>query len=511
MISFNSGISTENVLALFRTIFEGMSQPNFDDGTGIARRAGIRNIVVERNSQIFLEMSFDCIYGHVSITHSKLSSMRVDLLAAPIQENYDEEEREAFSYTVSPAKNNDDYSAITKIITMLGNEHPDNFRLNNQLGDRDSHTVIHVSFEQFVAFHKDLADLLINIIGKQLGFIRPNEARFLNDIFALGNEPIHREKVTQLLLSQFDQFFDTLKEHDHILGNEFVFNDLDNYLHYVVNQDESVKGIVLRSQNHMFLFAKDMDTGIIKIWNTMQLYDNPEQAIFYKLAGDYFDGVQYMFDMLHSRYGQPYEYPFEFSSNYYRKLPKTLIENFDSFDYNGQLIYSSDAGFYPNHSRKFDSCISEIDWAYEVVCSEYEVEPMIINNSSIDYRSPTYVIRSLTNGLAFNNRVAALSYLFTTMGHDFYWENGGITNGSNVIEELDQNDHENKIEPITSEVFNFGNACMIFHRPDNVSSEWLTVIREFVGYYKTWVDNHPEPTSSMAIEAQNRLKLLITI
>lgn len=509
MISFNNNIDLEPTLSLFRRIFEGMSNHNFDDETGIAHSAGIQNLVFDDYGDYFT-MSFDCIYGHVSVDYSKRISMKVNLKSFPFNDAYTDEEREKFLYTVSPDKNTKDYVAITKIIHSLAQENPEKFRLANQFGD-DIVPVIYINFGQIVSSDSHLSDLLINVIGKQLGFITSDEASILNDIFALGNEPIHREQVTHFFVAQFDKFFDTLKEHGHGVGNEFDFNDMDNFLHYVVSQDKTVKGIVLRSQNHMFLFAKNIDTGVIKIWNTMQLSDNPEQKLFYKLDGNHFDGVQYMYNMLHSRYGQSYEYPFEFEANYHRKLPETLIENFESAEYNAQLIYSSDAGFHPAQNHKFESCISTIDWSCEVLFAEYDVEQVVINNSSIDYRSPTYVIRQLTNNGHCISRVDALIYLFTIMGNGFYWDNDGISNGSNLIEELEQNDFENKIEPITSEVFKFGNACMIFHRPDDISEDWLAVIREFTGYYKEWVDNHPEPDSAQGLEARNRLNLLLTI
>jgi hypothetical protein len=244
----------------------------------------------------------------------------------------------------------------------------------------------------------------------------------------------------------------------------------------------------------------------------MEITDPEQLEIFYEVENSIFDGVQYMCSMLFSLYGQKYYYPCEFEAPYYRKTPETLIENFDSEQVQSHLIYSSDTGFYTEHHRHFDHCISELDFAFEVVTSEYGVEQTIINNSSIDYRSPTYVIRKLTNdGTIFTNRMSALSYVLTTLGHDYYWEQGGIVDGSNYIENFEHNDFELKIDKFESDVFHHGKACLMFHRPADISEEWLSVIREFVGQYKEWVENHPDKASAGYVEAKNRLDELVTI
>ena len=511
MISFNSDVNTESVLEMFQRILLGMSVPNFDDGTGIAKRAGICNMEIN-NFSIFINLKFDCIYGQVEIKHSTISDMHIKLLSSPIQERLDNEARQAFTYQVSDENNANDYAAIMNIVQSMGREHPEQFRLSGQFGANKLQTAVYASDEKFLAIHKDLADLLINIIGKQLGFITPSEARYLCDVFGLDSEPSHREKVSQLFASQFDTFFETLVLNNHVQDNKFDFNDLDNYLHYVVSKDEVVKGIVARSQNHMFLIAKNTDTGVIKIWDTMEITDPERLEMFYEVENSIFDGVQYMCSMLFSLYGQKYYYPCEFESPYYRKTPETLIENFDSEQVQSHLIYSSDTGFYTEHHRHFDHCISELDFAFEVVTSEYGVEQTIINNSSIDYRSPTYVIRKLTNdGTIFTNRMSALSYVLTTLGHDYYWEQGGIVDGSNYIENLEHNDFELKTNKFESDVFHHGKACLMFHRPADISEEWLSVIREFVGQYKEWVENHPDKASAGYIEAKGRLDELVTI
>jgi hypothetical protein len=373
MISFDEGVKEKLVLRIFKRIFVGMSAPDFMD-TEVARTAKICNLKID-DQDFMINIHFDCVYGAVSIQHSTISTMSVNLLEAPIQERLSVAEREAFSYQ-STGDEDVDYTALMDMLNRLGREHPEQFRLNNQLGCDYPNTAIYASHQSFIVVHKGLADLLINKIGAGLGLINTKETEHLCDLFALVETPIHREHLNQLFASQFDTFFELLKTNKHTADNQFVFNDVDNFLHYMVSRDGLVQGIVARSQNNMFFYAKHVETGVIKIWNTIKIFDENDRDILYEVADGktLFDGAQYMCSMLFSKYGQKYWYHCEFENNQHRKSPSTLIEAFDDDSFNAHLIYSSDAGFYPAQHIKFESCISDLDFAFEVLTTEYNVE-----------------------------------------------------------------------------------------------------------------------------------------
>lgn len=513
MISFHSGVDSEPVLAMFKKIFEGMSKSEFINNSDVAKKFGVKNIMFDAISlyPISLSMHFECIYGHVTIEHNKFSSMDIQLMPVPLEEMLTEDERQLYSCTVSDEKNGTDYKAITSLVKLMGSEDPHSFRLNNKWDHGDYDRVMLVSLETFYTNHKDLADLLINKIGRELGFINSNEADQLCELFVLVDEPIHKEHISQFFAVNFDVLFNTLDHNGHTTDNKFYFKDMDNYLHIINSQDNKVRGIVSRTQNNLFLFAKNSETGVIKIWNTISINDPLKQELFHHVdKNNVFDGARYISELTFSKYNEKYYYPFEFESNHYRKAPETLLENFESSSYDAHLIYSSDTGFYPKQSRKFEACISNFDWSHEILTDYYQVDSSVINYSTIDYRSPTYVIRKLTNGV-FPNRISALTYLLTTMGHSYYWEEGGIHDGSGFIENLEQNEKELKVEKITQEVFSFGKNCIIFNRPDHISPEWLNVIHEYVGYYKEWVDSILDKKSLAYLDAKERLDILMTI
>lgn len=513
MLSFHSGVDSEPVLALFKNIFEGMSKSEFINNSEVAKKFGIKNIKFNSKSlsPIYMSMKFECIYGHVKISHNKFSSMDIQLRTVPLEEMLTEHDRQLYSCHVSDERTEKDYTAITSLIKSMGTEDPHRFQLKCQWGYEDYDRVMMVSLEQFYTSHKELANLLINKIGRELGFITSNEADYLCKLFALVDEPIHNEHVSQFFAVNFDVLFNTLHHNGHTTDNKFYFKDMDNYLHIINSQDKSVRGIVSRTQNHLFLFAKNSETGVIKMWNTISINDPVKQELFHHVdKNNVFDGAKYIHELLFLKYGEEYYYPFEFEANQYRKTPATLLENFESSCYDAHLIYSSDTGFYPKQSRKFEACVSNFDWSHEIVTDYYQVDSSVINYSTIDYRSPTYVIRKLTNSV-FPNRVSALTYLLTTMGHSYYWQEGGIHDGSGFIENLEQNEKELKVEKITEDVFMFGKACMIFHRPDDISTEWLDVIREYVNYYKEWVYSLPDKKSLDYLAAKERLDILVTI
>lgn len=376
-------VDTTVVLEMFKRILVGMSKSEFDKGTDIVQHFDIKNIVTSFNL-MYTTMSFDCTYGHVEIQHSTMSTMKIELVSTPVQEQLSKHERQLFNCQISNERNDCDYMAIMNIVKTMGQQNSEQFRLNNQPADDMPVTVVYIAFDNCLAAHKELADLLINTIGKQLGFITSNEADFLCELLALGNETLHREKVSQLFAFQFDTFFETLQQYNHKPDNKFDFNDMDNFIHYIVSKDEVIHGIVSQSQNHMFLFAKNTDTGVIKIWNTMKLTDPEKREMFYEVKDSIFDGAQYMCSMLFSKWSQKYYYPCEFEAKHYLKTPETLIEGFDLEDFDLQLVYSSDTGFYPKHSRKFDPCISDLDFAFEILTSKYEIPDTIINHGYID-------------------------------------------------------------------------------------------------------------------------------
>lgn len=373
MIAFDQDVKEKLVLRIFKRIFIGMSHPDFME-TAIARNAKICNLKID-DQDFVININFDCVYGEVSIQHSTISTMSVTLIEAPIKEILSVDERKAFSYQ-STGDKDVDYAALMDMVNRLGCEHPEKFRLNNQLGYEHPHTAIYASYESFIVVHKGVADLLINKIGAGLGLITAKETEYLCDLFALVETPINREHINQLFASQFDIFFDLLKDNNHTEENQFVFNDVDNFLHYMVSKDGLVKGIVARSQNNLFFYAKHSDTGVIKIWNTMAIVEPAQRDILYEVADGktLFDGAKYMCSMLFSKYGQKYWYHCEFENNQYRKLPSTLIEAFEDEAFNAHLIYSSDTGFYPVQHLKFESCLSDLDFAFEVLTTEYNVE-----------------------------------------------------------------------------------------------------------------------------------------
>jgi hypothetical protein len=507
MKSFNAGLEADTVVKIFEKIVVGMSKPDFDEETGIAQRAGISDVVFKDHC-FSKDMSFDCVYGHVKI-EIRMFRFKVELKPSLIEEKLDTEGRAAFSCAVSDDFNDIDYDNMLSVLNKMGEEDPITFKINGMIGADTYRTVINAWDDSFTTSHRDLTDLLVNIIGKQLGFITPTEANILNDAYCLGNEPVHREHYTQLLIPHFDTLFTVLKDNGHDAENEFDFNDMDNFLHYIESEDENVCGVVLQTQNNMFFFAKNMETGVLKLWNTILLRDRDESDVFDKVEDGVFDGAKYLSPMLFSMFGERYEYPCELKGSAYRKLPSTLIEAFD--EYNAHLIYSSDEGFYPVQGHKAQRAFDEIDWAVEVLGDEYEIEPSIINQSAIDYKSPTYVIRKLTSDSFATDRVSALVRLFTVMSGDYHWDGEGFVDGSNYIVNLDENEYENKVVKINRECFLFGKSCIIFNLPQNITPEWLEVAREFIGYYKEWIDNHADKTSSEFLEAKSRLDELVTI
>lgn len=372
MVFFDQGVKEQVVLNIFRKIFDGLSTPDFME-TDVARNAGISNLRIN-DMQFMINIDFDCIYGAVSIQYNQFS-MSVKLLEAPIQEKLSVVERQAFSYEAT-GDNDVDYVALMDMVRRLGRENSEQFRLNNKLVGDYTDTAIHISYESFIAIHKGVTDLLVNKIGAGLGLITTKETEFLCDLFALVETPINREHLNQLFASQFDTFFRLLKDNNHTADNQFVFNDVDNFLQYMVSQNGLVQGIVARSQNNLFFYAKHIETGVIKIWNTIEIFDESERDILYEVADGktLFDGAQYMCSMLFSKYGQKYRYHSEFENNQYRKSPSTLIEAFEDEAFNAHLIYSSDAGFYPAQHLKFESCLSDLDFAFEVLTTEYDVD-----------------------------------------------------------------------------------------------------------------------------------------
>ena len=367
MKPFNLGLDSELVVSIFDKIIVGMGESDF-------HHANIDNIIYKKTS-FSKKISFDCVYGHVMIS-SDSGRFTAELKSGTVSEKLKSHDRTKLSCLVSDNHDEFDMSCILELFEKMGQKDPELFRINDVRNNNYYRTAITAWDITFTTYHRDLTNLFVNSIGRNLNFITESEAKLLTDAYGLGNEPLHREHYTQFIISHFEHLFMILKNKDHNIANEFKFNDGDDVATYIESKDSNVSGIVLQSQNNMFLFAKNKKTGVLKIWNTMKIVDVRYCFSSMDIDDDgIFDGAMKMSSMLFNGINEKYEYPCEFENEAYRKLPSTLIENFDS--YPSQMIYSSDEGFYPSLIFKVKPAFEDMDCACKVISSAYDIENLL--------------------------------------------------------------------------------------------------------------------------------------
>lgn len=354
-------------------------------------------------------------------------------------------------------------------------------------------TVMRFHFDGGYCRDFDAYHILFHFLAKQLGFIRPSEAKLLNEVFMTNSEPLRFESFEKALVSDFNHTFNVLKKHGHDESNILDFNDYDNFLHYV--EKGSLQGVVYRSQNHMFLIARNMETDVIKVWNTMMISDDLAVGMEYKAPKNekgqrFFDVGKYIQGFVESSYFNEYEYPFEFNTYGFKKSADALLNEFDKE--NEHLIYDSKIGFKQNKNRYFGSLEMLASFAADVVSEMYGVEKELVVLTDMDINSPEYFLstfQTFCKTLSFS-RAWMLYFLFVQSGSGIFWNGKTFTTGETVRDHYPDFEGLHDYGPFqTTLELKFESVSRL---PENMSDDWKKTVFEFAFYMKEFFEMKEE-------------------
>lgn len=508
---FARPIDKKPTLEIIRKVLQGIGQPNFDDGTGIQRQAGITNIVLEDEDfgKKFEGLSIPDMsdmdmsdFNKTKLSFTLPSGDYVAKIAmgefvlkkkmkgrvASIYEHFNKND---LTVMLSDDPKNDEV-AVRSIIEKFIQE--DVSLLNGEDESSLDDTVMGITYDGAYCIDRQVGWLLFGFISKQLGLIRPTESNMLIDIFMLGDSAVRFPELESVMRLEMMQTFNILKENGHDVDNEVESNDMDNFLYYVEKGD--VQGNVYISQNNMFLVARNTKTDVLKVWNTMRINAGWLESIHDMADIDeddntVFNVAEYLQDFTNAKYANQYDYPFEFNADGYRKSVDLLLEEFETTT--NDLVYDSEKGYMTKQYMEFNSLAFEISYSNNMMTDEYGVKRDILILTDMDVNSPDYYIRSMTGNFT-ENRATALYHLFVIGGTGLYW-NGQtyVDNYQNILKDYPQNAGENDYSPLKADrAFAFGRSSNLFNLPKDMSPAWRKAVFEMAAYLTDWVIKNPQ-------------------
>lgn len=508
---FKRDIDKKATLEIIRKVLQCIGQPNFDEGTGVQRQAGITNIVLEDEDfgKKFAGLNIpdmpDIDMSNFNKTKLSFSLPSGDYVASVEMSEFSVKKkakgREASIYDhfdkkdlnlVLSGDEKADEVAVRSLIEKFVQE--DVSLLNGEDVSTYDDTVMGMGYDGAYCLDRELGWVLFGFICKQMGFIRPTESNMLIDIFMLGDSAIRFPELESVMRLEMMQTFNILKEHGHDIDNEVESNDMDNYLYYVEKGD--IQGNVYTSQNNMFLVARHTKTNVIKVWNTMRIHEDWMDRLMDDTIVDdddntVFNVAEYLQDFTNAQFANSYDYPFEFNAYGYRKSVDLLLEEFDTAT--NDLVYDSEQGYMPSQYMAFNSLALELSYSNSLMTDEYDVKRDILILTDMDVNSPDYYIRSMT-GRFTESRAAALYHLFVIGGTGLYW-NGQtyVDNYQNILKDYAPNEGENNYSPLKAgRAFAFGRSSNLFNLPKDLPPAWRKAVFEMAAYLTDWAIKNPQ-------------------
>lgn len=369
---FKQDIDVKAGVEIAYKVMKGMSEPNFDQGTGIARRFGITNITFSEDCSlgtIFrsakLNFSLEDCDVEAELLFNNFSINKKNKVKSPAYEQTFSKEEILYELTGDKLKDKD---KIENMIKQMSQESPSLFK-REEKESRFSKFISLGSGETY-CFDKDLARLFFELVGKQLQFISTTENILIKKMLLLNDEPVRVQTIENVMNDEFNQTFKVLKEKGYSIESIFDFNDMDNKIYFV--EKENYEGVVYETQNHMFFIAKNKETNVIKAWTSMEIKQDWFEYLSenLKYENNTFDVAKYLTEYVGCHYFHKFEYPFVFKNDFYRKDVNSILNLFDTLKSN--LIYNSEYGFMPQMSNFFNSLVDTVSYSHEVITDEQE-------------------------------------------------------------------------------------------------------------------------------------------
>lgn len=512
---FKQEMDKKATLEMIRKLLVGIGQPNFDEGTGVQRNAGITNIVLEEDNLgdkfagLDLSSMPDIDLSAFNKTRLSFTLPSGDYVAKVESNEFVVKKRskgrEASIYQHFDKKDltvelgNDEKENEANVRALIEKFVQEDYKL---LDGEDESTyddpVMGINYDGAYCINRDIGWLLFGYISKQMGFIRPTESNMLIKLFML-EDTVRFPDLESVMRLEMMQTFNILKEHGHDINNEVESNDMDNYVYYVEKGD--IQGNVYTSQNNMFLVALNTKTGVLKVWNTMRICDHwmervDENADIDEDDNTVFNVAEYLQEFCNATYANQYDYPFEFNAEGYRKSVDVLMEEFETAT--NDLVYDSEKGYMTSQYMAFNSLAMELSYTNSLLTDEYNVKRDVLVLTDMDVNSPEYFIRRMTNGFS-NSRSAALHYLFSSIGTGFGWTGQTFADDQNVFKDYSPNKAENDFSPLQSErAFAFGSSSPLFNLPKELPEAWRKVVFEMAVYLTDWAIKNPDDKEAIA-------------
>lgn len=510
---FKQEMDKKATLEVIRKVLRSIGQPDFDEGTGVQRNAGITNIVLEEDNLGDKFAGLD-LGSMPDIDLSSFNKIRLSFTlpsgdyVAKVESNEfvvkkRSKGREASIYQHFDKKDltvelgNDEKENEANVRTLIEKFVQEDYKL---LDGEDESTyddpVMGINYDGAYCINRDIGWLLFGYISKQMGFIRPTESNMLIKLFML-EDTVRFPDLESVMRLEMMQTFNILKEHGHDIDNEVESNDMDNYVYYVEKGD--IQGNVYTSQNNMFLVARNTKTGVLKVWNTMKICDHwmervEENADIDEDDNTVFNVAEYLQEFCNATYANQYDYPFEFNADGYRKSVDVLMEEFETAT--NDLVYDSEKGYMTSQYMAFNSLAMELSYTNSLLTDEYNVKRDVLVLTDMDINSPEYVIRSLI-GKTATNRAGVLHYLLTCGGTGYYWNGMSFANDKNVFKNYAPTEGENDYGPLkSSRAFPFGLGSLS-KPPKDLPEAWRKVVFEMAVYLTDWAIKNPDDKEAL--------------
>lgn len=510
---FKQDMDKKATLDIIRKVLRSIGQPNFDEGTGVQRNAGITNIVlVEDNlgdkfADLDLKSMPDLDLSMFNKTRLSFTLPSGDYVAKVEQNEFvikkQSKGREASIYQNFDKKDltvelgDDEKENEVAVRALIEKFVQEDYKL---LDGEDESTyddpVMGINYDGAYCINRDVGWVLFGYISKQMGFLRPTESNMLIKLFML-EDTVRFPELESVMRLEMMQTFNILKEHGHDINNEVESNDMDNYLYYVEKGD--IQGNVYISQNNMFLVARNTKTNVLKVWNTMRICDYwmervDENADIDEDDNTIFNVASYLQEFCNATYANQYDYPFEFNADGYRKSVDVLLEEFDTAT--NDLVYTSEKGYMTSQYMAFNSLAMELSYSNSLMTDEYNVKRDVLILTEMDINSPEYVIRSLI-GRTATNRASVLHYLLTCGGTGYHWNGKSFANDTNVFKDYAPTEGENDYGPLKStRAFPFGLGSLS-KLPKDLPESWRKVVFEMAVYLTDWAIKNPDDKEAL--------------
>lgn len=491
----------DEIFAIISKLLSEIGHLSEEDKLFLEQKTGITNIVLDEQKfddafAYFLnkaELSFSRPDGEYT---AKVQGMDFEIRrvksakTAIIYDNFTKNELEL----VLTGDTNEDKKFVEQLVQRFSEEELAHF---DAVDGKDTYPapIIRIDSNGVYCSDREFTWLLFGFTPKTLGLLRPTECQKLSTIFHFDESVLRFKDIEDLMRMELKQTFSLLKEHGHDRENEIDSNDMDNFVFFVEKDD--IQGVVYRSQNHIFLVARNTKTDVIKAWNSMQvntdwfesLYDSTHENDSGEMV---FNVVDYLQDFTLADFRDTYDYGFEIHNEQYRQSVEKIMANFETET--ARLIYDSSVGFYTSMSRYFESLANEIGYQNEVVTDQYDAEQEILVLTDMDINSPDYYIRKMTSGdFCSKNRSQVLSFLFMVCGNGHYWNGKTFSDGETTFKDYEKNTKERDTSPLEKSIsFSLDSDSLILNLPDNMSEAWRKACFEMIVYLKEWIKNNPE-------------------